>query len=121
MATNNTTLDYEKERSAYYKVLIGLLLLTAVTFIQPHLFMTESTFVAQMAIAVVKAWLIIMYYMHLKGDSLIGLMGIFSLVIVATFFVIVIGFDVANFQFEAESHITGPASTGVEHAAPVHH
>ncbi len=121
MGTNNTTIDYKKERSAYYKVLIGLLLLTAVTFIQPHLFMTESTFVAQMAIAVVKAWLIIMYYMHLKGDSLIGVMGIFSLVIVATFFIIVIGFDVANFQYGAESHITGPASAGVEHATPVHH
>lgn len=115
------TIDYKKERSAYYKVLIGLLLLTAVTFVQPYLFMTESTFAAQMFIAVIKAWLIIMYYMHLKGDNLIGVMGIFSLVIVATFMVIVIGFDVANFQFEAESHITGPASAGVEHTTPAKH
>ena len=123
MGTNNTTIDYKKDRSAYYKVLIGLLLLTAVTFIQPHLFMTESTFVAQMAIAVIKAWLIIMYYMHLKGDSLIGVMGVFSLFIVATFFVIVIGFDVANFQFGDESYITTPNPiTGAEHAAaPAHH
>ena len=119
MDTN--TIDYKKERIGYYKVLIGLLLLTAVTFVQPHLFMTESTFVAQMAIAVVKAWLIIMYYMHLKGDKLIGVMGIFSLVIVATFFIIVIGFDVPNFQYGAESHITGPASAGVEHATPAKH
>ena len=119
MDTN--TIDYKKERLGYYKVLVGLLLLTALTFIQPHLFMTESTFVVQMAIAVLKAWLIIMFYMHLKGDSLIGVMGIFSLVIVATFFVIVIGFDVANFQYGAESHITGPASAGVEHATPVKH
>ncbi len=119
MDTN--TIDYKRERLGYYKVLIGLLLLTAVTFIQPHLFMEESTFLAQMAIAVAKAWLIIMYYMHLKGDNLIGVMGIFSLIIVATFFVIVIGFDVANFQYGAESHITGPASAGVEHATPVKH
>ena len=119
MDTN--TIDYKKERAAYYKVLIGLLLLTAVTFIQPHLFMAESTFLAQMTIAVIKAWLIIMYYMHLKGDNLIGIMGIFSLVIVATFMIIVIGFDVPNFQYGAESHITGPASAGVEHATPVKH
>jgi len=115
------TIDYKKERLSYYKVLVGLLLLTAVTFIQPHLFMTESTFLAQMAIAVIKAWLIIMYYMHLKGDNLIGVMGIFSLVIVATFMVIVIGFDVPNFQYEAESHITGSASAGVEHTTPAKH
>jgi caa(3)-type oxidase subunit IV len=118
---DTNTIDYKKERVGYYKVLVGLLLLTAVTFIQPHLFMTESTFAVQMLIAVIKAWLIIMYYMHLKGDSLIGVMGIFSLVIVATFMVIVIGFDVPNFQFGAESHITGPASAGVEHATPAHH
>ena len=117
------TIDYQKERKAYYLVLIGLLLLTGVTFIQPHLFMTHSTFVAQMAIAVVKAWLIIMYYMHLKGDKLIGTMGLFSLIIVGTFFVIVIGFDVANFQYGAESYITTPNPiTGAEHAAaPAHH
>ncbi len=113
--------DYKKERLVYYKVLVGLLLLTAVTFIQPHLFMEESTFMAQMLIALIKAWLIIMYYMHLKGDTLIGTMGIFSLIIVATFFIIVIGFDVANFQFGDESYITGPTSAGVESAAPTHH
>jgi caa(3)-type oxidase subunit IV len=118
---DTNTIDYKAERLSYYKVLIGLLLLTAVTFIQPHLFLTESTFAAQMAIAVVKAWLIVMYYMHLKGDKLIGMMGIFSLFIVSTFMVIVIGFDVANFQYGTESHITGPISAGVENATPAHH
>lgn len=114
-------IDYKKERSHYYKVLLGLLLLTAVTFVQPHLFMTESNFVAQMAIAVVKAWLIIMYYMHLKGETLIGVMGLFSLFIVATFMVIVIGFDIANLQYGAENYITGPESVGVESTTPAHH
>ena len=104
MDTN--TIDYKKERLGYYKVLIGLLLLTAVTFVQPHLFMTESNFLAQMFIAVVKAWLIIMYYMHLRGDKLITWMGVFSLFIVLTFFAIVIGVDIQNFQFKEESHIT---------------
>ena len=46
MATN--TINYKTERATYYKVLVGLLLLTAVTFVQPGLFMTHSTFLAQM-------------------------------------------------------------------------
>lgn len=108
MDTN--TVNYHEEKGTYYKVLIGLLLLTAVTFIQPHLFMSGSTFLAQMLIAVVKAWLIVMYYMHLKGEKLIGAMVIFSLALVLVFFIIVIGVDVANFQFGAESHITAPAA-----------
>ena len=106
MDTNK--IDYKAERATYYKVLVGLLLLTAVTFVQPHLFMTHSTFLAQMLIAVVKAWLILMYYMHLKGEKLIGASVIFALFLVTVFFVIVIGIGVPNFQFGAESHITAP-------------
>ncbi|CAA6805624.1 MAG: Unknown protein [uncultured Sulfurovum sp.] len=108
MDTN--TIDYAKERSGYYKILVGLLLLTAVTFIQPHMFMTESTFLAQMLIAVAKAWLILMFYMHLKGETLIIWMTGFSLFIVFTFFAIVIGVDVQHFQFKDESHITESAT-----------
>lgn len=104
MDTN--TIDYKRERAGYYKVLVGLLLLTAVTFIQPHLFMTESTFLAQMLIAVVKAWMILMYYMHLKGEKLIMWMVWFALFIVTVFFVIVIGIDVVNFNYVAENYIT---------------
>ena len=108
MDTN--TVNYKEEKEVYYKVLVGLLLLTAVTFVQPHLFMTHSTFLAQMLIAVVKAWLIVMYYMHLKGEKLIAAMVMFALFLVTVFFVIVIGIDVPNFQFGAESHITAPAA-----------
>jgi len=100
------TIDYKKERASYYKVLIGLLLLTAVTFVQPHMFMTGHTFLAQMLIAVVKAWLIVMYYMHLKGEKLIGWSVVFAMFLVTVFFVIVIGIDVPNFQYGAESYIT---------------
>ena|SRR5665648_107158 len=103
------TNTYQSQRGLYYKILIGLLLLTTVTFIQPHMFMTGSTFMAQMAIAVVKAWLIVMYYMHLKGEKLIGAMILFALALVLVFFII-IGIDVANFQFGAESHITAPST-----------
>ena len=108
MDTN--TVNYQEEKKVYYKVLVGLLVLTAITFIQPHMFMTHSTFLAQMLIAVIKAWLIVIYYMHLKGEKLIAAMVWFSLSLVAVFFIIVIGIDVANFQFGAESHITAPAA-----------
>ena len=104
------TVNYNEEKKVYYKVLLGLLLLTAVTFVQPHMFMTGSTFLAQMLIAVVKAWLIVIYYMHLKGEKLIGAMVWFALALVTVFFVIVIGIDVSNFQFGAESHITAPVA-----------
>jgi caa(3)-type oxidase subunit IV len=106
----NNTVNYNEEKGVYYKVLVGLLVLTAVTFVQPHMFMTGSTFLAQMLIAVVKAWLILIYYMHLKGEKLIGAMVWFSLALVTVFFIIVIGIDVVNFQFGAESHITAPAA-----------
>ncbi len=108
MDTN--TVNYQEEKKIYYKVLVGLLVLTAITFIQPHMFMTHSTFLAQMLIAVVKAWLIVIYYMHLKGEKLISAMVWFALALVTVFFIIVIGIDVANFQFGAESHITAPAA-----------
>jgi len=101
----NETVNYKEERARYYKILFGLLFLTAITFIQPHIF-HAGTFVAQMSIAIVKAWLIIMYYMHLKGDNLIGAMGIFSLFLVAVFFIITIAVDVSHFQFGSESYIT---------------
>jgi len=98
--------QYQEERTRYYKVLIGLLLLTALTFVQPYYFFENITFTAQMGIAVVKAWLILMYYMHLKGDKLIGTMTLFSLALVAVFFIIVVAIDVTHFQFGAESYIT---------------
>ena len=106
MDTN--TVNYQEEKKVYYKILVGLLLLTAVTFVQPGLFMIHSTFLAQMLIAVVKAYLILIYYMHLKGEKLITAMVWFALFLVTVFFVIVIGIDVPNFQYGAESHITAP-------------
>jgi caa(3)-type oxidase subunit IV len=116
------TIDFKKERAGYYKILIGLLLFTVVTFVQPGLFMQQSTFLAQMLIAVLKAWLILMFYMHLKGETLIIWMTGFSLFIVFTFFAIVIGVDVRDFQFKDESYITPkyiPVKT-VEHGSAEH-
>jgi caa(3)-type oxidase subunit IV len=113
--------NYDEEKGLYYKVLLGLLLLTAITFVQPHYFLTGSIFLAQMLIAVVKAYLIIMFYMHLKGESLITWMGFFSLTLVVVFFVIVIGFDVPNFQYGSESYITDLSANDVHTTEDVHH
>jgi len=126
MDTNN--IDYKAEYAGYWKVLIGLLILTAVTFIQPHMFLENATFGIQMLIGTVKAWMILMYYMHLKGEKLIITFTYFSLFIVLVFFIIVIAIDVVNFQFGDVSHITAGDTAsavsethGAAHAEPAHH
>jgi caa(3)-type oxidase subunit IV len=110
MATN-TNVDYNAEKGGYYKVLVGLLLLTTITFVQPTLF-SEGTFAVQMFIGLVKAWLILMYYMHLKGEKLIGYTVGFAVILVVYFFLIVI-IDVNAFQFGDASHIVTEAQSGV--------
>ena len=120
METNHT----EATEGFYYKILAGLLLLTTITFVQPYMFLTESTVGAQLLIAVIKAWLIVMFYMHLKGEKLIGSLVIGTLFIVAFFF-LVVGIDVNSFQFADMSTITdtaaaaAPAADTAAHA--VHH
>ena len=104
MGTKNS---YEAERAVYFKVFIGLIILTAVTLIQPSMFLTDYTFSTQIFIGVLKTWLIVMYYMHLKGEKLIGVTVIFVFTLVIFFFTMV-GIDVANFQFSDVSHITSP-------------
>jgi len=99
--------SYLIEKVGYYKILIGLLLLTVVTFSLPEVIVSKYTFSAQMFIATVKAWLILMYYMHLKGERVIGWTVLFSLLLVAFFFTIVM-IDVNHFQFADVSHITSP-------------
>jgi len=125
---SSNLVDYKSENGGYWKVLLGLLILTAVTFIQPGLFLENYTFAAQMLVGTVKAWLILMYYMHLKGETLIITFMYFSLFIVLVFFIIVIGVDVVNFQYLDVSHITSgdtasavSESHGAAHAAPAHH
>lgn len=110
----STTKTYEEERAGYYKILVGLLVLTAVTLIQPSMFLTDTTFGVQIFIGVIKAWMIVMYYMHMKGEKLIGASVIFAMSLVAFFFVIVI-IDVNNFQYTDASHITKNVGTSVLH------
>ena len=108
--STNEKVNYEEEKGGYYKVLIGLLVLTTITFIQPSMFLTESTFGIQLFIGFIKALIILFYYMHLKGETLIGWAVMFSVFIVLFFFSIVI-YDVKNFQFVDESHISSPATS----------
>jgi len=119
MDTNTKT--YKEEQAGYFKVLIGLLLLTTVTFIQPYYFLDNATFAVQMLIGTVKAWLILMYYMHLKGEKLIITFLYFSMFIVLVFFVIVIGVDVTNFQFEDASYISSPITDVHDHTPVTQH
>jgi len=119
MATN-TEVDYAREKKGYINILLGLLVLTAVTFIQPQLFLVEHNFAIQMLIGLAKAWLILMYYMHLKGEKLIGATVIFSVFLVIFFFVVVL-LDVANFQFGENSHITSEATSAGKSVADRHH
>ena len=115
-----TTKTYEEERAGYVKVLVGLLVLTAVTFVQPHMFLTDYNFAAQLFIGVIKAWMIVMYYMHLKGEKLIASTVIFAMFLVAFFFIIVM-IDVNHFQFGDVSHITSEVtSAGGSHTASHH-
>ena len=97
------------------------MLLTAITFGLPSLFDAGANLPAQMLVAVVKAWLILMFYMHLKGEKLIIAMVWFALALVTVFFIIVIGIDVPNFQFGPESYITSQPVEHAAHTAPAAH
>jgi len=114
-----TTKTYEEERAGYFKVLVGLLVLTAVTLIQPTMFLENVTFGVQMLIGLVKAWMIVMYYMHMKGEKLIGASFIFAMLLVAFFFVIVM-VDVNNFQNKDVSHITSQTTSAAGSSAAHH-
>lgn len=115
----NVKVDYQTEKGAYYKVLVGLLVLTAVTFIQPTMFLTGHIFGIQLLIGLVKAMMILMYYMHLKGETLIGWTVVFAVFLVAFFFLIVM-IDVNNFQFGDVSHITSEITSAGSKTASHH-
>jgi cytochrome c oxidase subunit 4 len=109
MATDRQTIDtglYDREKGMYLKILIGLLVLTALTFVQPFVLFKHATFEIQLLIAVAKAFLIVAFYMHLKSEKpVIGLMVTFAMILVVFFFTTTL-IDVSNFQFADESFIT---------------
>ena len=115
----STNVDYKAEKGGYYTVLVGLLILTAVTFIQPSMFLTENIFCVQLFIGLVKALIILFYYMHLKGETLIGFTVVFAVFLVAFFFLIVM-IDVNSFQYLDMNHITNEATSAGSSSASHH-
>lgn len=82
----------------YTKVLVGLLLLTLLTFIQPTLYHLTpgNTAGVQLGISIIKIGLVSAFYMHLRSENayLKGYI-VMALIIMLIFFVIV-GIDVAH-------------------------
>ena len=81
--------------SIYNRVLLGLLLLTFITLFQPSVFALTpaATMAVQLIIAVLKALLIVMFYMHLSSEKVyLKWFVVMALVILAVFFVI-LGID----------------------------
>jgi len=115
----STTVNYQEEKGAYYKVLVALLVLTAITFAQPFTFLTDHNFGMQLLIGLVKALIILFYYMHLKGEKLIGWTVVFAVFLVMFFFLIVM-IDVNNFQFGDVSHITNEVASAGSGSASHH-
>lgn len=80
----------------YTKVLVGLLLLTLLTFIQPTLYHLTpgNTASVQLGISIIKIGLVSAFYMHLRSENayLKGYI-VMALIIMLIFFVIV-GIDV---------------------------
>ncbi len=75
----------------YGKVLIGLLVLTALTILAPTLHFTTATVLIALLIASVKGVIVLMYFMHLKTESLLlrslvfGILGLYTAVLLVTF------------------------------------
>jgi caa(3)-type oxidase subunit IV len=82
----------------YTKVLLGLLLLTLLTFVQPPIYHLTpgKTIVVQLVIAFMKIGLVITYYMHLRSEKeYLKWYLVMAAGIVLIFFIIV-GIDVVN-------------------------
>lgn len=82
----------------YTKVLVGLLLLTLLTFIQPELYhlSADKTILAQLLISAMKIGLVGAFYMHLRSEkAYLKEYVVMAFAILLIFFVIV-GIDVAH-------------------------
>lgn len=82
-------MDKNINKNMYLKVFIGLLLLTGLTLVQPFVLdiSVANTVVVQMIISLIKASLIVLYYMHLKYETKLfrGLFMILGVTLVIVF------------------------------------
>lgn len=75
----------------YLKVFIALIILTALTFLQPYILPSSlhGTVTIQIFIACLKTILIVSYYMHLRYETaLFRYIVLFAVITLAIFFVI---------------------------------
>ena len=83
--------SHDIDAKLYYKIFLMLLSLTILTFLQP-LIISESlysTVSIQMFLALIKTFLIVAYYMHLKYESkLFKLIVLVAVVTLSIFFII---------------------------------
>ena len=79
------------DSSMYIKVFIAILAVTALTFIQPFVLgetLTQKVSI-QMFLAVIKASLIVMYYMHLKYElQILKIFVLFTVLVLLLLFII---------------------------------
>ncbi len=87
----NTDSNIHMTGIMYLKVFLALVVLTALTFLQPILISgsVADTVLMQMFIAILKTILIVSYYMHLKYESsLFKYIVILAMVTLSIFFII---------------------------------
>lgn len=80
----------------YSKVLLGLLLLTLLTFMQPFVWhlMPEKTAAVQLLIAAIKIGLVVAYYMHLRSETAYLKGYVAMAVLILMIFFLIVGIDV---------------------------
>ncbi|PLY06098.1 MAG: hypothetical protein C0625_10735 [Arcobacter sp.] len=79
----------------YLKIFFALLALTLLTFLQPYIIneSLHSTVSIQMFIALVKTFLIVAYYMHLKYETVLFKMIVLVAVVTLCIFFIITATD----------------------------
>lgn len=83
--------SHEIDAKLYYKIFLMLLALTTLTFLQPFIISESlsSTVSIQMFLALIKTFLIVAYYMHLKYESnLFKVIVLLAVVTLSIFFII---------------------------------
>lgn len=86
----------EHSIALYSKVLVGLLLLTLLTFIQPALYhlVPAKTAGVQLLIAVMKIGLVVVYYMKLRSETAYLKSYVFMALGILLIFFVIVGIDV---------------------------
>lgn len=90
-----TLATHNKNASMYLKIFLALIVLTIVTLLQPYILPAQihATVSIQMFLALLKTFLIVAYYMHLKYESRLFKMIVLVAVITLCIFFIITATD----------------------------